>query len=179
MKSPRLAPMSKEAEIVLGPLRHEDSERLFEWINDRALVLLNSPYRPVGASHHSKWFDAIQEREDVAIFAIREKGGRLVGVCQLLNRNPVHQTAELQIRIGAPADRGRGFGTAAVKSLLHFAFHDWNLRRVQLYVIEGNEAALRTYEKVGFKREGVLRQAVHIDGRHRDLIVMGVLRDEA
>jgi RimJ/RimL family protein N-acetyltransferase len=170
--------MADGAEITLGPLRHGDSERLFEWINDRALVLLNSAYRPVGTTHHSRWFDAIQEREDVAIFAIREKSGRLVGVCQLLNRNSVHQSAELQIRIGEPADRGRGYGTAAVKSLLHFAFNDWNLRRVQLFVIEGNDAALRTYEKVGFKREGVLRQAVHIDGRHRDLIVMGVLRDD-
>jgi RimJ/RimL family protein N-acetyltransferase len=171
--------MSEDAGIVLGPLREEDSPRLFAWINDRALVLLNGPYRAIGSSHHKKWFDSIQEREDVAIFAIREKSGRLVGVCQLVNRNPLHQNAELQIRIGDPADRGRGYGTAAVKALVQFAFHDWNLHRVQLFVIEGNDAALRTYEKCGFTREGVLRKAVYIDGRYCDLIVMGLLRDEA
>jgi RimJ/RimL family protein N-acetyltransferase len=170
--------MAKDAEVTLAPIADEDSRTLFEWINDRELVLFNAPYRPVGPTHHRKWFESIQEREDVVIFAIRDKGGRLVGTCQLLNRNPVHRSAELQIRIGDPGDRGRGYGTAAVQQLLRFAFADWNLHRVQLYVLEGNAAALRAYEKCGFQKEGVLRDAVHIDGAYRNLIVMGVLRDE-
>jgi RimJ/RimL family protein N-acetyltransferase len=169
--------MSTTAEIVLGPVTEEDSETLFNWINDRDLVLLNAPYRPIGAAHHRKWFESLQDRDDMVIFAIREKSGRLVGTCQLLNRNPVHRSAELQIRIGDPSDRGRGFGSSAVQQLLQFAFRDWNLHRVQLYVIEDNEAAIRTYEKCGFKKEGVLQQAVHIDGSYRNLIVMGVVRD--
>ena len=169
--------MSDDAAVRLTPIAEEDSQTLFAWINDRELVLLNAPYRPIGPSHHRKWFESIQDREDVVIFAIREKGGRLVGTCQLVNRNPTHRSAELQIRIGDPQDRGRGYGTSAVRQLLDFAFRDWNLHRVQLYVIEGNEAALRAYEKCGFKREGVLREAVHIDGSYRNLIVMGVLRD--
>lgn len=179
MKLDRLAAMSKDAGIKLAPIVEEDSKTLFEWINDRELVLLNAPFRPIGESHHRKWFESIQQREDVVIFAIREGGGRLIGTCQLVNRNAIHRSAELQIRIGDPRDRGRGYGTAAVQQLLRFAFKDWNLNRVQLYVIDGNEAALRTYEKCGFKREGRLRQAVHIDGAYRDLIVMAVLRDES
>jgi diamine N-acetyltransferase len=171
--------MPGEDSVTLGPLIEEDSQQLFEWINDRELVYLNGPYRPIGSSHHRKWFDSIQERDDVVIFAIREKGGRLVGTCQLVNRNPLHRSAELQIRIGDERDRGHGYGTAAVQSLLQFAFRDWNLHRVQLFVIEGNEPATRTYEKCGFKREGVLRDAVHIDGGYRNLIVMGIIRDGA
>lgn len=170
--------MSEEAGVTLGPLIEEDSKKLFDWINDRELVHLNGPFRSIGSTHHRKWFDTVQERDDLAIFAIREKGGRLIGTCQLVNRNPLHQSADLQIRIGDRKDRGRGYGTAAVQSLLQFAFRDWNLHRVQLFVIEGNEAAMRTYEKCGFKREGVLRQAVHIDGQFRDLVLMAVLRDE-
>jgi len=168
-----------ESEVLLGPVTQEDSPTLFEWINDRELVLLNAPYRPVDSSHHRSWLESIQHRDDAVLFAIRDKTGRLVGTCQLQHRNPVSRNAELQIRIGDTADRGRGYGTSAVRKLLRFAFDDWNLHRVQLFVIEGNEAALRTYEKCGFKREGILREAVHIDGRYRDLIVMGVLRDEA
>jgi diamine N-acetyltransferase len=171
--------MSEEGTIVvLGPVREEDSATLFEWINDRELVLLNAPYRPVDSARHREWFESIRNRDDVTIFAIRDMEGRLVGTCQLLHRNPVSLNAELQIRIGSPSDRGRGYGTAAVRQLLDFAFNDWNLHRVQLFVLEGNDAAIRTYEKCGFKLEGVLRQAVHIDGQYRNLIVMGVLRDE-
>src|SRR5712664_805598 len=169
--------MSNEVGIVLGPVMDEDSETLFRWINDRELVLLNGPYQPVASLHHRDWFRSVQDRPDAVIFAIRDRDGRLVGTCQLVNRSPVHRSAELQIRIGDAQHRGRGYGTKAVELLLQFAFRDWNLHRVQLFVIEGNEAALRTYEKCGFKREGVLREAVHVDGKYRDLVVMGVVRD--
>lgn len=171
--------MPEHDDIVLGPLRDEDSETLFKWINDRDLMIFNAPYKPVGSSHHRSWFESVQERGDAIIFAIRERTGRLVGTCQLVNRHPVHRSAELQIRIGDPKDRGRGYGTAAVHQLLQFAFRDWNLNRVQLFVIDGNEAALGAYEKCGFKREGLLHHAIYIDGSYRDLIVMGVLRDGA
>ena len=179
MSDPRLTDMAKEAEVFLGPVMEEDSATLFNWINDRDLVLFNAPYRPISDLHHRQWFEAIQHREDSVIFGIREKTGRLVGTCQLVNRNQVNQSAELQIRIGDERDRGRGFGTAAVRQLLRFAFQDWNLHRVQLAVLDGNEAALRAYLKCGFQKEGLLRDAVHIDGKYRDLIVMGVLRNEA
>jgi len=167
-----------QADVYLGPVVEADSERLFEWINDRELVLLNSPYRPVSDVHHRKWFASLEDRKDAVIFAIRHRSGRLVGTCQLVNRNTVSQSAELQIRIGDSADRGKGYGTAAVSQLLRFAFDDWNLHRVQLFVLAGNEPAIRAYEKSGFKHEGVLRGAVFIDGKYRDLLVMSVLRGE-
>ena len=62
---------------------------------------------------------------------------------------------------------------------MDFAYHDLNLHRVELTVFAGNEAAIRTYLGAGFVKEGILRQAAHIDGHYVDLIVMGILRDEA
>ena len=66
----------------------------------------------------------------------------------------------------------------AVRLLLDFAFRDLNLHRVYLHVFDTNAAAIRIYEKVGFVREGVLRQAAHIDGRYVDVMVMSILREE-
>ncbi len=53
-----------------------------------------------------------------------------------------------------------------------------NLNRVWLYVYEHNERGIRTYEKVGFKREGLLRQETFREGRYWDAIVMAILREE-
>jgi len=86
--------------------------------------------------------------------------------------------AELQIRIGDAADRGRGVGSEAVGLLLRFAFDDLNLQRVQLHVFADNAAAIRVYEKAGFVREGVLRQAAHIGGKYVDVVLMGILRED-
>jgi len=165
--------------VALTPLIGDDRSALFEWINEREQVLLNAPYRPVGEREHSAWFDAIQERKDTVIFGIRlVASGRLIGSCQLCNIDAVHRSAQLQIRIGDVRERGQGYGTEAVRLLLDFGFKDLNLHRVYLHVFGSNEAALKMYEKVGLVREGVLRAAAYIDGRYRDVVIMGILRDD-
>ena len=165
--------------VTLGPLLDADLPVLFDWINQPEQVHWNAAYHPVSETDHREWFDAVRRRSDVVIFAIRTTaGGRLVGSCQLRNIDPVHGNAELQIRIGVVAERGHGHGTEAVRQLVRFGFHELNLHRVYLHVFAHNDAAIRAYEKSGFRREGVLREAAHIDGRYVDVVVMGILRQE-
>src|SRR3954470_4656372 len=47
--------------IILTPLRAADSALMFQWINDRALVLLSAPYRPIPLAEHERWFSEIQQ----------------------------------------------------------------------------------------------------------------------
>jgi len=169
--------MAKRAGIVLAPITRADAPVLFQWINDRDLVLLNSAYRPVDEPTHVAWLSGLSQRRDRVVFAIRlQRGRRLIGVCQLNGISDVHRCAELQIRIGDARWRGRGFGTEAVKRLVDFAFKDLNLHRVFLHVFRTNERAIRTYARAGFHVEGILREAAHVDGRYRDVLVMATLR---
>lgn len=165
--------------VLLGPLARDDSAQMFEWINDRSQVVLSAPYRPVSQVTHEHWFETIQQRPDVSIFAIRTiTDNTLIGSCQLHSISTVHRRAELQIRIGEVDYQRKGLGSEALQLLLGFGFHDLNLERVQLHVLPGNHRAITLYEKLGFVREGTLRKAVFVDGRYQDLFVMGVLRDE-
>ena len=171
--------MLKSADIALTPLTPADSPVLYQWINDREQVLFNAAYKPVSESQHQAWFASIQQREDVVIFGIRLlETGQLIGSCQLHSINFVNRTAELQIRIGSPADRGKGHGTEAVRLLLQFGFSDLNLNRIHLHVFAGNPRAIAAYEKCGFVREGLLRQGAFVDGQYIDVVVMGILREE-
>ena len=171
--------MLKSAHVALVPLTVDDLPAMFNWINEREQVLLNAPYKPIHEGQHKAWFESIQQRNDLVVFGIRLlKDNRLIGSCQLHNINHVHRSAELQIRIGEPYQRGQGYGTEAVRLLLDFAFKDLNLHRVYLHVFSSNAAAIRLYEKVGFVREGLLRKAAHIDGAYVDIVVMGILREE-
>jgi RimJ/RimL family protein N-acetyltransferase len=165
--------------LTIGPLLDSDLPVLFRWINEPEQVHWNSAYRPVSETDHRAWFDAVRQRNDVAIFAIRTlPDNRIIGSCQLRHIDPVHRNAELQIRIGEVDERGHGYGTEAVRQLLRFGFRDLNLRRVYLNVFAPNAAAIRAYEKAGFQREGLLREAAHIDGAYVDVVVMGILRPE-
>jgi RimJ/RimL family protein N-acetyltransferase len=162
--------------IRLSPIRPKDSAKLFRWINDRELVVFNAGFHPVHASQHASWMRSVAGRPDLVVFAIRKRrGDALIGVCQLHTISAVHRSAELQIRIGDAASRGRGFGLEAVRLLVEFAFRDLNLHRVWLQVFRTNVRALKTYAAAGFAREGVMRQAAFIDGKYVDVVVMGIV----
>jgi RimJ/RimL family protein N-acetyltransferase len=62
--------------------------------------------------------------------------------------------------------------------MVGYAFETLNLNRIWLNVYEYNQRGVRAYEKVGFRREGVLRQDTFRDGRYWDTIAMAVLREE-
>jgi RimJ/RimL family protein N-acetyltransferase len=165
--------------VVLAPLRPADSSLLFQWINDRELVTLSAPFRPVSRQDHDAWFDEVQRRPDTRILGIRLRDGdRLVGSSQLHSIHPVHRSAELQIRIGVSEARGHGVGTEAMHLLVRFGFEELDLHRIYLHVFEANEPAIRLYRRVGFRAEGVLRQAARIEDEWVDLVVMAILRSE-
>lgn len=84
----------------------------------------------------------------------------------------------LAIGIGEPAYRGQGYGGEALGLLLRFAFHELNLHRLQLNVFSYNTRAIRLYERLGFTREGVLREFLHRDGQRFDVYVYGLLARE-
>ena len=82
------------------------------------------------------------------------------------------------IGIGEREYWGNGYGTDAMRVILHFAFAELNLHRVSLDVFEYNPRAIRSYEKVRFVIEGRVRQALNREGRRWDVIYMSILREE-
>ncbi len=164
--------------IYLSPLLEEDSSMLFKWINDRDLVHFNNYYKPISPESHKEWFQSIQKRNDFFIFGIRLKEtNEIIGTCQLHSVSYIDRVAELQIRIGETQKMSKGFGTQAVKLLLEFAFNDLNLNKVYLTVLSENHRAIKAYLNAGFKKEGLLEKHCHINGKYRDLVIMGILRD--
>lgn len=165
--------------VRLAPLRAQDKELMFGWINDRSNVLWNASFKPVHEHSHSHWYEQLQVRSDLAIFGIHSiSPDRLVGTCQLHSIDPVHRSAELQIRIGVPDQHGQGLGSEAVRLLVRFGFDDLNLHRIYLHVFDDNSRAIRVYERNGFRTEGVAREAVFVDGRYTNVQLMGLLRSD-
>lgn len=134
------------------PLRRGAVERLFE---DREVSSLNDS------------------------FAIHKEGEKKpLGVISLMNISQANSSADLSVIVGEEKDRNQGFGTEAIRTILRYAFEDKGLNRVALSVFAFNEAAISAYEKLGFQKEGHLRQALQRDGRFRDAILMSILVQE-
>lgn len=103
---------------------------------------------------------------------------RLIGFIALHSIEWNNQSGECSIGIGEIDYQGKGYGSDALILLLRYAFEELNLYRVSLTVIANNVRAIKAYQKVGFREEGRLRQAVHRDGVRTDLIWMGILQPE-
>lgn len=87
-------------------------------------------------------------------------------------------TYEIGIAL-VPEHRGRGLGTAAQRLLVDYIFDHTTANRVEAMTNGENVAEQRSLEKLGFQREGILRSRSFIRGNYSDVLVYGLLRDEA
>lgn len=69
-----------------------------------------------------------------------------------------------------------GIGSRLLESIVHHAFHDLCLNRIELTVLSTNERAINLYTKFGFEREGVLRNYVYKAGSYVDVVAMSYIR---
>ena len=108
--------------------------------------------------------------------ALRESN-TLIGTTTLFNLNRDNGRAE----IGYALSRsiwGKGYMNEALQALLKHAFEVLEMRRLEADVDPRNTASIRTLERLGFQREGFLRERWHVNGEIQDAIFFGLLRRE-
>ena len=163
--------------VSLGPIQQRDLDSLFVWLNDARAATLDLPYRPIDCLAFRDWLDRLPRETSQILFAVREVNRpEMIGFVLFKNFQPAYQTAELGVRIGVEGDRGKGFGTRAVRLAMEYAWSVLNLHRISLNVLAHNDRAIVSYLNAGFVMEGKLREAAFIDGQWRDVVVMGALQ---
>lgn len=164
----------------LRELRREDLTIVNGWRAQRSVLDgVSAPFRHIGLDVDIEWFEQYLRRRQVDVrCAICLDGEEPIGLVSLTNIDAVHRHGEFHILIGPDSAKNKGVGTAATRAMLQHGFGDLNLHRIALTVLAGNARAIRVYEKVGFRREGVLRDAVYKNGAYQDLIAMALLSGE-
>jgi RimJ/RimL family protein N-acetyltransferase len=166
--------------VILRRLAKPDAPRLAEMVNRPEVQRTTRLSGRISVAAEEAFIEAVAEARDQLVLAITAADdGRLLGVAGLhgLVGDGARQ-AELGIFIGDPAEWGKGFATDAVRLLAAHGFGALRLNRIWLHVHADNAAGIRAYERVGFRREGLLRQAAARDGALVDVVVMAVLRSE-
>jgi [ribosomal protein S5]-alanine N-acetyltransferase len=105
----------------------------------------------------------------------RSSDGAFIGWCSLTRWNPDHRSACLGYCLD-DAVWGNGYATEAARALLQWAFETLDLNRVQAETDTRNAASARVLEKLGFVREGTLREDCIVNGEVSDSWVFGLLR---
>ena len=172
---------AKGERISLRPLESSDLDGDYlAWINDPEVTR----YTEVGIFPTTKqdlddFYQATKSSRNQLILAIIEsKTDRHIGNLKLGPIHWVHRRATFGILIGDKSMWGKGIGEEATRLAVEYAFNRLNLNRVDLGVIADHEAAVRCYERVGFKVEGRFRQDLFAEGEFKDRLWMGLLRSE-
>jgi [ribosomal protein S5]-alanine N-acetyltransferase len=110
-------------------------------------------------------------------WGIETAGGELVGTCTLARLDVTNRRAELGFALGR-AFWGRGYMEAALPAVMEFAFSRLGLHRLVADADPRNIPSIRTLERLGFLREGLLREHYLIQGEAQDAVVYGLLRSE-
>lgn len=132
------------------------------------------PWIGYEASVLEQWF------ADAAVHAFAvEEGGVAHGVITFEEQlDPDYRSANIDIAL-LSSGTNRGLGTDAIRTLAHWLFEQRDHHRITIDPAVGNSRAVRSYEKVGFKPVGIMRQYERgPDGTWHDNLLMDLLKDE-
>jgi ribosomal-protein-alanine N-acetyltransferase len=166
--------------IYLRPVVLNDAAVIRKWHNDPEIVRL--------ARVGEKKTTLKQEKADIsAARRSRDQAYHIIAISSdntpigFLRFNYIDTTSGntwLRVIIGDKRAWGRGYAGEAMRGYLKWLFNDLHVHRVTLECYSTNLRAIRFYKKLGFKQEGILREAVLINGKYHDIIAFGMLQED-
>lgn len=163
--------------IYLRGLEREDiSGNWYQWFNDEEVTryMVRGAF-PTSVESHTEFYEHIVHSSTDLVLAICDKNtGAHIGNVGLHRIDWINRSAEFGIVIGEKAFWGRGYGTEATKLIISHGFRRLNLRKIFLGVCAEHVAAIKAYERSGFRQEAVLKSELYRDGRYLDKVLMSI-----
>lgn len=164
-------------EVSIRKFEKRDIPKKVNWINNPE----NNKYLhydlPLELTKTEVWFENNKNRTD-RYDAIIEANGIPVGLIGLLSIDSQNKKAEYYVTLGEREYLKKGIAYKASILLLKYAFIKLGLNRVYLYTELDNHSAIKLYEKIGFEREGLIKQDLFSKGRYVDRYLYGITKDK-
>ncbi|MBB5867334.1 RimJ/RimL family protein N-acetyltransferase [Allocatelliglobosispora scoriae] len=180
-RMPLPAPTLHTARLRLRPFDDADAGDLFA-LHSNAYVLRYWDSPPWSDRARAERFisgcrQMAEEGSGARLAVDRASDGAFLGWCSFNGWNPDYRSASLGYCY-TEAAWGHGYATEAARALLGWAFDTLDLNRVQTETDTRNVASARVLEKLGFVREGTLREDCIVNGDVSDSWVYGLLKRE-
>ena len=174
-------PRLETPRLVIRRMTMADAEDIYEYGRDPEVSrhVLWDAYRRVGeARMYLKYVQRQYRLNEPASWGIELKAtGRLIGTIGFMWWNQEYRSAEVGYSLSR-AYWNQGLMTEALRAVIKFGFEEMNLNRIEAQHETTNPASGRVMEKVGMKKEGVLRQRLRNKGKFVDVALYSVLRGE-
>ena len=174
-------PTISSSRVSLRELRDEDVCGFFAIFSDPEVMRYWSRL-PVADMEEARRMltdirDRVQQRSFFKWGITRNTDERLIGTCTLFHVEIDHRRAEVGYALGREY-WGKGYMQEALNGLINFSFNELNMHRIEADVDPRNAASIKTLERLGFQREGYLRERWQVGGEIQDALFFGLLRRE-
>ena len=179
MSTPPL-PTLESPRLRLRPYRQDDARAVYALYSDPVVTRYWSFPAWTRREQANEYLAARMALETPAVYAwalAERECDRLIGTTTLFSLSGPHKRAEIGYSL-LPARQGQGLATEALRTVLEHAFGPLGLERIEADVDPRNEASWRLLEKLGFRREGLLRNRWRVDGEVCDSYLYGLLRED-
>lgn len=167
--------------LLLRPVGESDSADLFALLGDRhAMRYWDEPpweHADLAAGFIQQSQARAAEGSGVRLIVADRESAGFLGWCAINDVDPDFRSAGLSVAL-SPLAWGRGYATEGLTALLDWAFPRFDLNRVQAETDTRNLPCARLLEKVGFRREGTLRQDCVVEGVVSDTWVYGLIASD-
>ena len=166
--------------VVLRPFEPQDLSHLYRFRNDwQVTQYLGGFSSGYSRKNLEEWIKFHRNRDDEVLWAIADKKtDRCIGHVGLYKIDSRLRKGEFAIIVGDTRSQGKGIGRSATVAMLEWGFGQLNLHKISLSVLASNKRAIRLYETLGFRREGVLRDEQFRDRKYVDVVLMSLLDSE-
>ncbi len=174
-------PVLDTERLRLRPVRRTDADHVLEVFGDEAAMRYwsHEPLADLAAAHDyiDRMVLGFATRSLFQWVIAERESDAMAGTVTLYQWDRQNRRAEVGFMLGR-AHWGRGFAQEAVRTALRFGFEAMDLHRVEADTHPDNAASLRLLGRLGFHREGHLRERWFTFGAWSDSVLLGLLRSE-
>lgn len=164
--------------VKLRPMVAADAEHMWRDVTDAEATRLTGSHDAFTPEQIEHWCASRADQNDRLDLAVIDRAtGEWAGEVVINDWDPDNRSCGFRIALGAHA-RDRGLGTEATRLIVDYVFDELDVNRLELEVFLFNPRGLAVYEKVGFRREGVRREALRWDGDYVDAVMMSIVRSD-
>ena len=167
----------QEVKVTIRRFERKDIPKKVEWINNPENNSFLHYDIPICVEKTEKWYDS-HLGDDDRYDAVIEADGMPVGTIGLLSIDKKNSKAEYYIAMGETEYKGKGVAKSASLLILKYGFEILELNKIYLYTEAENIAAQKLFERVGFIKEGLIRQDILSRGKLADRYAYGYLRED-
>jgi RimJ/RimL family protein N-acetyltransferase len=165
---------------ILRAIEEKDFDLLFFMINDPDIENQTGGWHlPVSSSEQKQWIATYRNTDNNIRLMVELSNGKTIGMVSLTDIDWKNRTAEINYKIHvSPEDRIKNDIFNGTLALLNYAFNELGLNCVYVRIIASNISSLKLQDKLGFKKEGEIRERIYKNGKFHNQIVASLLKSE-